>query len=125
MLKVGITGEITTSPLSDILNRDFLEVLMQIRGTATSTALEIARSLVAVQRGAPVGVLLAVEVLVRFKTRIGGIAELPGLLIGNVAGTRPVAALRMIVRGHVLSVPRPERICALGSRRGLNRARAR
>jgi hypothetical protein len=49
-----------------------------------------------------VGVLLAVEILVGLKARVGGVTELSGFFVGNVAGLRAFAALWMV--GHDCSL---------------------
>jgi hypothetical protein len=50
----------------------------------------------AVKRLAAIGVLLAIEIFVRFESRIAGVAELSGFLVGcRVVRVRAVAAQGM------------------------------
>jgi hypothetical protein len=50
----------------------------------------------AVKRLAAIGVLLAIEIFVRFEPRIAGVTELSDFFVGcRIAGLRPVAALGM------------------------------
>jgi hypothetical protein len=48
-----------------------------------------------VERLAAVGILLAVEILVRLQTRIFGVAELAGLFVRNFTRFGTFAALRI------------------------------
>jgi hypothetical protein len=59
-----------------------------------------------VERFASVGVLLAVEVLVRLESRIAGVTELSGLLVGRrVAGLGTFSTLGMRIQSHEPSIP--------------------